>query len=93
MPFESNNRDFCSKCEAHHLEATEGGEDFVNDSEALMRQSHKRDKCDPSGCIKRCFFSQLRKGNINAIVPSSVVILLIKTVCNSAYPELFQKMS
>lgn len=61
MPFESNNRDFCSKCEAHHLEATEGGEDFVNDSEALMRQSHKRDKCDPSGCIKRCFFFSTEK--------------------------------
>lgn len=25
MPFESNNRDFCSKCEAHHLEEFGGG--------------------------------------------------------------------
>lgn len=39
------------------------------------------------------FFSQLRKGNINAIVPSTVVTLLKKAVCNSTYPELFQKMS
>lgn len=29
MAFESNNRDFCSKCEAHQLEVVEEGEDFV----------------------------------------------------------------
>lgn len=52
-----------------------------------------RDTCDPSGCMKRFFFTQLRKGNINAIVQSTVVTLLRRTVCNSPYPELFQKMS
>lgn len=59
MPFESNNRDFCSKCEAHHLEEFGGGgveeEDFVNDSETLIRQGYMRDTCDPSGCVKRFF--------------------------------------
>lgn len=29
MPFESNNRDFCTKYEAHQLETAEGGKDFV----------------------------------------------------------------
>lgn len=29
MPFESNNRDFFTKCEAHQLEMAEGGKDFV----------------------------------------------------------------
>lgn len=29
MPFQSNNWDFCPKCEAHQLETTEGGKDFV----------------------------------------------------------------
>jgi len=28
MPFESNIKDFCCKCEAH-LEAAKGGENFV----------------------------------------------------------------
>lgn len=38
------------------------------------------------------FFTQLRKENINAIVQSTVVTLLRRAVCNSTYPELFQKM-
>lgn len=29
MPFESNNRGFCIKCEAHQLETAGEGKDFV----------------------------------------------------------------
>lgn len=59
-----------------------------------MRQRHKKDKCDPSRCIKICgFSSQGRKGNVNVVGQSNVVTLLRKDDCNSDYPELFKKMS
>lgn len=59
-----------------------------------MRQRHKKDKCDPSGCIKICgISSQGRKGNVNVVEQNNVVTLLKKADCNSGYPELFKKMS